>query len=140
MDLRCAFRVPGASKRVEVELGARAFAYWHAAFGDWTVEGGEFELRIGASSRDIRLTSTITLAGDRRAAPLSVDSTAEEFLARAGARDWLTGLLKNTEMGAMLFNGQHGRMMRAIPLSRLSRFPGATFPVPWRAFQRGRSS
>lgn len=30
-------------------------------------------------------------------------------------------------MGAMLFNGQHGRMMRAIPLSRLSRFPGAPF-------------
>ena len=30
-------------------------------------------------------------------------------------------------MGAMLFNGQHGRMMRAIPLSRLSRFPGVPF-------------
>jgi hypothetical protein len=30
-------------------------------------------------------------------------------------------------MAAMLFKGQHGRMMRAIPLSRLSRFPGAPF-------------
>jgi beta-glucosidase len=84
-------------------------------------------VRIGASSRDIRLTSAITLAGDKRAAALSVDSTAEEFLASAAARDWLTGLLENTEMGALLFDGQHGRMMRAIPLSRLSRFPGAPF-------------
>jgi beta-glucosidase len=118
---------PGAEQRVELELGARAFAYWHERIGDWTVEGGEFELRIGSSSRDIRLTSVVTLAGSKRVAPLSVDSTAEEFLARPDARDWLTGLLDNTGMGAMLFDEQHGRMMRAIPLSRLARFPGAPF-------------
>ena len=118
---------PGASRRVELELGARAFAYWHQGLGDWTVEGGEFELCIGASSRDIRLTSLITLAGSGRVAPLTVDSTAEEFFARDDASDWLTGLLENTEMGAQLLDGQHGRMMRAIPLSRLSRFPGAPF-------------
>jgi len=118
---------PGASQRVELELGARAFAYWHEGLGDWDVEGGEFELRIGASSRDIRMTATITLAGSGSVAPLTVDSTAEEFLARKDARDWLTGTLANTPLGARLFNERYGRMMRAIPLVRLSRFPGAPF-------------
>lgn len=118
---------PGASQRVELELGARAFAYWHEGLADWNVEGGEFELRICASSRDIRMTATITLAGSGSVAPLTVDSTAEEFLARKDARDWLTGTLANTPLGARLFNERYGRMMRAIPLVRLSRFPGAPF-------------
>ena len=118
---------PGASQRVELELGARAFAYWHEGLGDWDVEGGEFELRIGASSRDIRLAATITLAGSGSLAPLTIESTAEDFLARDDARDWLTGVVENTEMGARLFDEPLGRMIRAIPLVRLSRFPGAPF-------------
>lgn len=129
-ELRSFVRVelePGAAQRVELELGARAFAYWHEGFGDWTVEGGEFGLRIGASSRDIRLTATITLAGSGRAAPLTIDSTVEEFLGREDARDWVTGLLEESGMGGMLADEPLGRMMRAIPLVRLSRFPGAPF-------------
>ena len=118
---------PGAARRVEIALGARAFAYWHEGLAGWNVEGGEFELRVGASSRDIRLTATITLAGSGSVAPLTVDSTAEEFLARPDARDWLTGIVENTAMGARLFGDRNGRMMRAIPLVRLARFPGAPF-------------
>jgi beta-glucosidase len=118
---------PGAARRVELELGARAFAYWHEGTGGWTVEGGEFDVRIGASSRDIRLAATITLAGGGSAAALTVDSTVEEFLAGEDSRDWLTGLLAGTPLEAMMFDGAHGRMMRAIPLVRFSRFPGAPF-------------
>jgi len=129
-ELRAFARVelePGAARRVELELDARAFAYWDDGRGDWTVEGGEFELRIGASSRDIRLTATVTLAGDGSAAPLTADSTAEEFLAREDSRDWLTGLLAGTPLGAIMFDEAHGRMMRAVPLVRFSRFPGVPF-------------
>ena len=54
---------PGASARVTIELDQRAFAYWHTARAEWVVEGGEFEVRIGASSRDIRLTQTLALSG-----------------------------------------------------------------------------
>jgi len=69
-----------------------------------------------------------SLAGSGNSAgPLGVDSSGEEFLAHEDARDWLIGLLENTELGARLFDPQHGHMMRAIPLSRLSRFPGAPF-------------
>ena len=68
-----------------IELDKRAFAYWHTARGEWVVEGGEFELRVGASSRDIRLTETVMLSGGDVSAPLAVNSTYGEFLARPDA-------------------------------------------------------
>ncbi|GAA4176239.1 beta-glucosidase family protein [Gryllotalpicola koreensis] len=118
---------PGQSQAVAVELDARAFAFWSTAAHAWVVEGGRFGIRVGASSRDIRLTDTITLTGAEITPPLSVDSTAEQFLAHPQGGAWLRETLAETEMGAMLFDETHGRMMRAIPLVRLSRFPGAPF-------------
>ena len=44
---------PGESRSVELVLDERAFAYWDVDLHDWRVEPGEFELRIGTSSRDI---------------------------------------------------------------------------------------
>lgn len=38
-----------------------------------------------------------------------------------------TGDRAGAEIAQVYVYGQHGRMMRAIPLSRLSRFPGAPF-------------
>lgn len=54
----------GASEQVTVTLHRRAFAFWHSAAHRWVIEGGTFEVRIGASSRDIRLTGAIELPGD----------------------------------------------------------------------------
>ncbi len=54
---------PGEEKEVNVELGPRAFAYYDTGSKDWVVEAGEFEVLIGASSRDIRLKASLTLAG-----------------------------------------------------------------------------
>ncbi len=54
----------GESTRVEVPLGRRAFAYWDASAHGWAVEGGQFEIRVGASSRDIRGAVVVDLPGD----------------------------------------------------------------------------
>jgi beta-glucosidase len=53
---------PGESKQVEITLGARAFAFYEPTKEDWVVEPGEFEILVGASSRDIRLRKTIDLS------------------------------------------------------------------------------
>jgi beta-glucosidase len=52
---------PGETRTVELDLPRRAFAFWDVGRHDWTVEPGEFELRAGSSSRDIRQTATIQL-------------------------------------------------------------------------------
>ncbi|MEV4637132.1 glycoside hydrolase family 3 C-terminal domain-containing protein [Actinoplanes sp. NPDC049548] len=118
---------PGESKRVTVELDRRAFAYWHPALRRWTVEGGTFGIRVGASSRDIRLETTVELAGDQVTTPLTPESSVDAWLAHPQAGDWMRAQLGDGAFHAMLFDPQHGQMMRAIPLQRLSRFPG--FPV-----------
>ncbi|GAA2467534.1 glycoside hydrolase family 3 C-terminal domain-containing protein [Winogradskya humida] len=118
---------PGESRQVTVELDRRAFAFWHPALRDWTVEGGEFGIRVGSSSRDIRLDTTITLTGDEVVTPLTAESTVDGWLAHPDAGTWLREQLADGPFDAMLFDPKNGQMMRAIPLLRLSRFPG--FPV-----------
>ena len=44
---------PGGAGEVTMELDRRAFAFWSVDRDDWVVEPGEFELRIGTSSRAI---------------------------------------------------------------------------------------
>ena len=68
----------GERARVTLRLDRAAFAYFSTANGDWVVASGEYEIRIGASSRDIRLRERIALHGDPAvdrdtAAPTLVD-------------------------------------------------------------------
>jgi len=52
---------PGESKTVSFSLDKRAFAYYNIKIADWHVESGEYELRVGASSRDIRGRITVNV-------------------------------------------------------------------------------
>ena len=54
---------PHEKKRVEIELTDRSFAVWSVLKNDWVIEGGVYELLIGASSEDIRLCATVTKTG-----------------------------------------------------------------------------
>ncbi|MEA3375213.1 MAG: glycoside hydrolase family 3 C-terminal domain-containing protein [Chloroflexota bacterium] len=50
---------PRKSTTVTIALNRRSFAYWDTGLRDWRVEAGEFEIRVGASSRDIRAVATV---------------------------------------------------------------------------------
>jgi beta-glucosidase len=50
---------PGETRTVTLTLGARAFAYYAPEAKAWRVAQGRYELLVGASSRDIRLTSGV---------------------------------------------------------------------------------
>ncbi len=47
---------PGESAEVELRVPARAFARWDTAAGGWIWPQGPFEIEVGRSSRDLRLT------------------------------------------------------------------------------------
>jgi len=53
---------PGETKEVAVSLEPRSFAFWDDHGKDWAVEGGRFEILVGASSRDVRLKQTLQVA------------------------------------------------------------------------------
>ena len=60
---------PGETRQVDLTLGDDAFAVYDAAAGAWVVEAGDFEIRVGASSRDIRLTATLPVRSDQEIDP-----------------------------------------------------------------------
>lgn len=51
----------GEEKSVKIVLDKRAFAFYNVNINDWCVESGEFDILVGSSSRDILLTSTVTV-------------------------------------------------------------------------------
>ena len=54
---------PGEAKRVTIPLDDKAFRYFNVKTNKWEVEGGTYQIRIGASSRDIRLAADVEDAG-----------------------------------------------------------------------------
>ena len=57
---------PGEECRVTLPLPRRAFAHYDADMRAWDVEAGAYEVRIAASSRDVRLSARVEVAGSPR--------------------------------------------------------------------------
>lgn len=60
-DFQKIFLNPGESRRVEFEITEAMLSYFDSDRHAWVAEPGDFEARIGASSRDIRATLPFTL-------------------------------------------------------------------------------
>ncbi len=54
---------PGETKTVSFPLTATALEYWNTATHDWATENDRVQIRVGASSADIRQETTITVTG-----------------------------------------------------------------------------
>lgn len=52
---------PGETKKVEIILNQDAFKFYDDTDHEWKFEPGEFNIKVGASSRDIRLNKDIVL-------------------------------------------------------------------------------
>lgn len=63
------FLNPGESREVTIPLDDKAFRYWNVLTNHWEVEGGCYELRVGASCEDIRLRAVITVEGTAASNP-----------------------------------------------------------------------
>ena len=88
---------PGEHKRVSFPLDSRSFAVWD---GGWKVPSGAYEIRVGASSRDIRLTETLEVSGTAVPAP-----------------GWQAGSWYETMDGTPSRSGWERVMGRAVPLT-----------------------
>ena len=55
------FLEPGESKEVKVTLNERAFAFYSTDFNSWKVEPGEFNILVGSSVTNIKLSGKITI-------------------------------------------------------------------------------
>ncbi|MYE85156.1 MAG: glycosyl hydrolase [Gammaproteobacteria bacterium] len=80
---------PGETRRVTLTLDDAAFAVYDTDAGKWIVEAGEFEIRLGASSRDIRLRTRLKVQSSQSLSDAArgvggLDESDEAFAALLG--------------------------------------------------------
>ncbi|MEU8661846.1 glycoside hydrolase family 3 C-terminal domain-containing protein [Actinoplanes philippinensis] len=125
----------GAGDTAEVRLTVERedLAYWDTRLGRWIVEDGEYLIEVGSSSRDVRASVTVHVAGDPARVPLTTESSVGEWFAdprgaevlgaafAAAASEQAGGGL----MSAMTANPEMLMMLGSLPLSRMAAFPGS---------------
>ncbi len=69
----------GEEKEVTFNLSKRAFAFFNVNTHDWCVESGEFEIMLASSSRDIRLSATVSVQSTDNAVIPDYSKTAPNY-------------------------------------------------------------
>jgi beta-glucosidase len=113
----------GASEKVSIELGQRAFAFWSVRHRDWVVEAGDFVIAAGPNSRDLPLRSTVTVEAPSLAAPLTRDSTLQEWMSDPLGQQLIEAEVKNGQPAAVL-EDELISVIGTMPMSTLANFGG----------------
>lgn len=116
---------PGRGQTVEIPIDQTDLAYWGTEAERWVLEPGEYEVSVGASSRDIRLTATVALDGDEPTRPFTRESTLGELLADPVASQTILAVLgsvspfgaADSALGSDLL-----RMLGSVPIGRMVGF------------------
>jgi beta-glucosidase len=118
---------PGQTTVVAFTLTARDLSWWSTTLHDWVLESGEFELAVGASSRDLRLTTTVDIAAPPPPATLDAMATLQEWLADPTGSALLHKAVGTDEEGrpkGILGNAELLPVIGNFPISTLAAFPG----------------
>jgi beta-glucosidase len=110
---------PGQSARRNFELRARDLSFFSPVHGRWVLEGGDFEISIGGSSRDLPLTTTVTVPAPPLARRLTLASTVGEWLAHPAAGPVLLQAISAMPGSALASDPTVLRMVESLPLGHL---------------------
>ncbi len=114
---------PGQTRTVELRVERRQLAFYHVRRGRWVVETRPVELQVGASSRDIRLTATVSIEGDDGPEPLHPDSSLSEWMTHPTGGPLLRELMHATARGLLSQDEDVVKLLGNFPLSRLAVMP-----------------
>lgn len=90
---------PGEAKTVTFRLDQRSFAFYHEGMRDWYAEDGEYEILVGASSRDIREKAGIQIKSTSRwRKQYDAFVTMGELMELPGAQPILAGMMSSYQM------------------------------------------
>lgn len=119
----------GESRVVELAVRREDLAYWDVRVDRWVVEGGEYLVSVGASSRDLRVEAGVAVEGDAVRLPLTMESSIGDLMGDPVAgpivAQALGGLFGgDPAMAAMADDEGMAKMMASFPIGRLVGFPG----------------
>ena len=120
----------GESREVVLVVRREDLAYWHVRADRWVVEGGDYVVEVGASSRDIRSSITVPVDGDELHLPLTRESSLGEVFAHPVAgpivREAMAGMDQMMEgASAIMPEGvSMDKMMESFPIGRIGMMSG----------------
>ncbi|MGW6749680.1 glycoside hydrolase family 3 C-terminal domain-containing protein [Streptomyces sp. NPDC055006] len=122
---------PGETRDVTVHIPRADLAHFDTAAEAWTVEGLDYRVDVGASSRDLRLSGTVAVSGDRSTRTPDADSSVAVWLAHPVGGPALGALLDKAR--ALLGENypeegsSRHRSVSGMRLSQLARIPFVPF-------------
>ncbi|HKT55257.1 MAG TPA: glycoside hydrolase family 3 C-terminal domain-containing protein [Microbacterium sp.] len=118
---------PGETTSVQLTVRRTDLAYWDVRVDEWIVVGGAYTVDVAASSRDIRSSTTVEVAGDALYLPLSFESSVADLVQHPVAGPIVQQAMAEMFGGIDLGGGDEGmaKMMASFPIGRMVSFPGA---------------
>ncbi|WES63053.1 glycoside hydrolase family 3 C-terminal domain-containing protein [Microbacter sp. GSS18] len=122
----------GESREIALVVRRKDLAYWDIRTDSWVVEGGTYTVDVAASSRDVRASAAVEVAGDAVALPLTRNSSLAEVFAHPVAgpvvQQAMTAMMSGmAESGAgniMPEGVDFSEMMGSFPIGRLGMMSG----------------
>jgi beta-glucosidase len=118
---------PGETVSVELTVRRKDLAYWDVRVEAWIVEGGEYTVEVAASSRDIRSSVSVEVAGDAVSLPLTFESSVADLFQHPVAGPIVQKAMAEMFGGVDMGASDEGmmKMMASFPIGRMVSFPGA---------------
>ncbi|MDD6159756.1 MAG: glycoside hydrolase family 3 C-terminal domain-containing protein [Oscillospiraceae bacterium] len=114
---------PGESKTAQFTLDDRSFALWD---GGWKVFGGIYTVQIGASSRDIRLSAEVEVAGEEVPTPTwQAGSWYETLSGKPDRTEWErmmghpVAIQRSPEKGSFTMDNSCLEMKESSPIMKI---------------------
>ncbi|KMO81135.1 glycoside hydrolase family 3 C-terminal domain-containing protein [Mycolicibacterium chlorophenolicum] len=122
---------PGEKRRVSLTIRREDLAYWDIRVDGWVVEEGTYIVDVAASSRDVRASLRVDVAGDDVSLPLTRMSSIGEVMAHPVAGPALAEAMASAmpdgggSAGIMPEGVDIARMLEGIPIGRAGVFAAA---------------
>ncbi|WP_223693622.1 glycoside hydrolase family 3 C-terminal domain-containing protein [Leifsonia poae] len=123
----------GESREVLLTVRRADLAYWNARADRWVVEGGAYTVDVAASSRDIRSSTTVEVAGDTVVVALTRESSLAEVFAHPVAgpivQQAMAQMASAMEGASSIMpeGVDMAKMMGSFPIGRIGMIAGDDF-------------
>ena len=115
---------PNEEKRIAFVLDKRSFAYYNTDISDWYTEYGKYNILVGASSRDIRLKTSVYVAPTNKIrVEYTLNSTGGDVMSTEVGKELFKEFLKDINVGFDSDSGAMGEGSEQMALAMYNELP-----------------
>lgn len=111
---------PGESKTVQLKLTRPNFAWYNKQNSAWQTDQGEYEIRVGKSSRQIELRQRIQLEiGTKPSKTINLNTYLKDIIYRSDLKNALSKAGLQSSIDQILQSDSNAELLENMPLRAL---------------------